>query len=75
MVSRNRPSQSQPPILGTVKSLEAVDKIGTTSVSKGEKRKRKALASRVPTAIGPTSKKSRRGAPHRGTVGDKHLGS
>ena len=42
MASRNRPNQSQPPILGTVKSFEAIDKGATTSASKGEKRKQKA---------------------------------
>lgn len=71
---KRRPGRSQPLISGTVKSLEAIDGDTATSVGKGEKRKRKALASRVPTVINPAPKKIKMGASRRGIAGDKPLG-
>lgn len=47
----------------------------TTSTSKGEKKKRKALASKVPTIASLAPKRSRRGVLHRGTAKDKPSGS
>ena len=75
MASRKRPDRLKPPILGTVKSLEAVDEGATSYAGKGKKKIRNSLASRVPAAISPTSMKSRRGTSHKGANKNAPSGS